>query len=964
MPSGSEEISSEAHPVGESLSSEQRYRAIFQHSAVSLWEEDISQLRAAIRALQVKGDFRNYLDAHPTFILEATRMIKVIDVNDATLRLYGVQSKEELLGTLDITLDKDDPLMLASMREEILLIAEGGSLYKHESTAVTPAGKKLNIVVEAHIPSLTDPYPYMLVSVIDVTQQRRAEEALRESERRHADIIDFLPIATFAVDREGRVIAWNHAMAEMTGVTAAEMVGKDDYEYSLPFYGTRRPLLIDHVLHEQDGTGGRYGPLIRREKGLLIAETVAPRLRGSEATLWTKASILYDSAGDAVGAIQSFRDITEQKRAQLELHHSRQMLQSVLDNIPQRVFWKDRNLRFIGCNKAFADDAGLADSSAIVGRDDFQMSWSAVAARYRADDRRVIATGMPLLNYEEPQVRADGRELWMRTNKVPLRDREGNVIGILGTYEDITVRIELERTLEREKSLLLTLIDNLPDYIYLKDRESRFVLANRAIAEFMGVGDPAQLIGRTDRDFYPEAIAEKFAEDERRVIDEGRSIVNMEEAIRSASGRERWVFTTKVPLFDTTGRVTGFVGIGHDITDIKNTEEALRRSEEQLQLARKLEAVGRLAGGISHDFNNLLTVIKGYADLLDEGLPEKSPMKSDLRQIKRSAQRAGDLTAQLLAFSRKQVLQPRVIGLNEVVQGMEGMLARIIGEDVRLATRYAQSLGNIKADPGQIEQVMMNLVANSRDAMPLGGEITVETRNGVLQPGSDPAAVTPGEYVMLLVGDTGNGMDRDTVARIFEPFFTTKEMGKGTGLGLATVYGIVKQSGGFIFCDSEPGRGTRFTIYFPRVYGEKVADVRRPAAAESLRGSEAILLVEDEEAIRTFMATALRNAGYIVSVAGSGSEALAAVSEKLFPIQLLLTDVVMPGMNGHELGRHMQELRPGVKILYISGYTDGPIIHHGILDTRIDLLQKPFDAADLFRRVRQVLDTGPEMRRG
>ena len=636
----------------------------------------------------------------------------------------------------------------------------------------------------------------------------------------------------------------------------------------------------------------------------------------------------------------------------------------MLDNIPQRVFWKDRNLRFIGCNKAFADDAGLADSSAILGRDDFQMSWSAVAARYRADDRRVISTGMPLLNYEEPQVKADGRELWMRTNKVPLRDREGNVVGILGTYEDITERIELERTLEREKALLLTLIDNLPDYIYLKDRESRFVLANRAIAEFMGVGDPARLVGRTDRDFYPEAIAGKFADDERRVIDEGRSIVNMEEAIRSTSGRERWVFTTKVPLFDTAGKVTGLVGIGHDITDIKNTEEALRRSEEQLQLARKLEAVGRLAGGISHDFNNLLTVIKGYADLLDDGLPETSPMKSDLLQIKRSAQRAGDLTAQLLAFSRKQVLQPRIIGLNEVVQGMEGMLARIIGEDVRLATRYAQGLGNIKADPGQIEQVMMNLVANSRDAMPFGGEIIVETRNGVLPPGSSPAAVAPGEYVMLLVSDTGDGMDRETVARIFEPFFTTKEMGKGTGLGLATVYGIVKQSGGYIFCDSEPGRGTRFTVYFPRVYGEKVVDARRPAAAESLRGSESILLVEDEEAIRTFMAAALKNAGYAVAVAGSGGEALAAVGEKLFPIQLLLTDVVMPGMNGHELGRHMQELRPGVKILYISGYTDGPIIHHGILDIRIDLLQKPFDAADLLRKVRQVLDTGPEKRRG
>jgi two-component system, cell cycle sensor histidine kinase and response regulator CckA len=807
-------------------SEEQRYRAIFQRSAVSLWEEDITELRAAILALQPDGtsSLRDYLDKHPEFLRRATHLIKVIDVNDATLRLYEVARKEDLLGPLATTLDLDDTLMLSSLREEILLIAEGENLYTHESTAVTPGGKKLNIVVEAHIPGPDDAYPHMLVSVIDVTEQRRAEEALRESER--------------------------------------------------------------------------------------------------------------------------------------ELHHSQQMLRSALDNIPQRVFWKDLELRFLGCNQAFAVDAGLADSSAIAGKDDFQMPWHSMAERYRADDRRVLATGVHLLNYEEPQVLSDGTELWVRTNKVPLRDRDGKVVGLLGTYEDITERMNLERNLQREKTLLLTLIDNLPDYVYLKDRESRFVLANRAIAHFMGLERPAQLIGRTDRDFYPQQDAEKFIADERRVIEEGRSIVNLEESIVTPVGSVRRVLTTKVPLVDAEGRITGLVGIGRDITEIRGTEEALRRSEEQLQLSSRLEAVGRLAGGIAHDFNNLLTVIKGYADLLEGSLAEKNPLRSDIQQIKRSAQRAGDLTAQLLAFSRRQVRTPRIIGLNEVIRGMEGMLARLIGEDIQLVTGFAEGLGSIKADPGQIEQVMMNLAANARDAMPLGGTITVETSNGTLGSGPTPPqfASIPGEFVLLTVSDTGEGMDRETMGKIFEPFFTTKEMGKGTGLGLATVYGIVKQSGGFIFCDSEPGKGTRFTLSFPRVNEQPAADQRKQHGASPARGTESILLVEDEQAIRGFIAAALRNAGYTVKETRNGREALAA-AQGGFAAKLLLTDVVMPLMNGRELGRRMQTRFPGVKILYMSGYTEGPVVHQGILDPGIDFMAKPFDAEELLARVRRALDT-------
>jgi two-component system, cell cycle sensor histidine kinase and response regulator CckA len=674
-----------------------RQDAVFQHSAVSLWEEDITALRAAVRALQARIDvpLPAYLDAHPEFLREATRLVRVVDINEATLRLYEVQRKEDLLGPLSITLDLDDPVMLASIRDEILCIAGERTQYQHESTAVTPAGKKLSIIVEAFIPAEDDPYPHMLVSVIDVTEQRHAEQAL---------------------------------------------------------------------------------------------------------------------------------------------YHSQQ--------------------------------------------------------------------------------------------------------------------------------LLATLIDNLPDCVYLKDRESRFVLANRALARFMGVESPGELIGKTDGDFYPGGGADKFAADERCVMAEGRSFVNMEEAILSPTRGARKMLTTKVPLFDAEGRTTGLVGIGRDITEIRETEEALRRSEEQLNMARKLEAVGRLAGGIAHDFNNLLTVITGYADLLRGSLPEKSPLQPDLEQIKRSAQRAGALTSQLLAFSRRQARTPRVISLNEVVRGMEGMLARILGEDVRLVTRFAAGPGTITADPGQVEQVMMNLAANARDAMPLGGTITVETRNGTLEPGAVPPEFegVPGEFVVLTVSDTGEGMDRETLGRIFEPFFTTKEMGKGTGLGLATVYGIVKQSGGFIFCDSAPGEGARFTLYFPRadeapagVDEPATEETRRAAAAAPRGGTETILLVEDEDAIRTFAAATLRGAGYTVSEAAGGSEALAAVSSGFAP-DLLLTDVVMPVMNGRDLARRLQEARPTARVLYMTGHAESGVVHQGILDAGVALLQKPFGTAELLARVRRTLD--------
>jgi PAS domain S-box-containing protein len=389
----------------------------------------------------------------------------------------------------------------------------------------------------------------------------------------------------------------------------------------------------------------------------------------------------------------------------------------------------------------------------------------------------------------------------------------------------------------------------------------------------------------------------------------------------------------------------------------KRGEQALRNSEEQLRQSQKMEAVGQLAGGIAHDFNNLLTTITGYSELALRKLQAEDPLRSSLEEIKRAGYRAAGLTGQLLAFSRKQVLQPEVLSLNSIILELEKMLGRLIGEDIELRTFLAPELCNIKADPGQVEQIIVNLAVNARDAMPQGGKLTIETRNVHLDEhyAREHDAVTPGPFVQLTVTDTGAGMDEEMQQRIFEPFFTTKPVGKGTGLGLSTAYGIVKQSQGNILVYSEVGHGTTFKIYFPQI-GESVAESRRALTEEAnLHGSETVLLIEDDDTLRQLAVEVLRMFGYQVLEAANGGAALLICERYSEVIDLLLTDVIMPEMSGHEAALRLGKIRPQMKILYMSGYTDSAIVHHGVLDEGANFIQKPFSPDDLGRKLREVL---------
>jgi PAS domain S-box-containing protein len=444
----------------------------------------------------------------------------------------------------------------------------------------------------------------------------------------------------------------------------------------------------------------------------------------------------------------------------------------------------------------------------------------------------------------------------------------------------------------------------------------------------------------------------------RSALEEDRPY-DIEHRVLWPDGEAHWLACKGNVQRDAAGRAIRMSGTVMCISARKWAEEALSESEEQLRQSQKMDAVGKLAGGIAHDFNNLLTIITGYSQLLLNRLEPQAPLRKDLEEIKKAGDRAAALTQQLLAFSRRQVLLPEVMDLNAIVAGMATMLQRILGEDIDLATALAEGLGPVRADPGQIEQVILNLAVNARDAMLHGGKLTIETLNvEVKESQRRGQSVVPGSYVMLSVSDTGHGMDAETQARIFEPFFTTKESGKGTGLGLSTVYGIVNQSGGYIFVYSEPGRGATFKIYLPRVDArvESSGEASQPAA-DLPSGTETILLVEDEPGVRFLVCDMLRQQGYAVLEARHGFEALVISAQHVGTIQLLITDVVMPQMSGREVADQLAATRPGLSVLYISGYTENAVVHHGVLDPGTFFLPKPFTAEVLLRKVREVLDS-------
>jgi len=564
----------------------------------------------------------------------------------------------------------------------------------------------------------------------------------------------------------------------------------------------------------------------------------------------------------------------------------------------------------------------------------------------------VVKGEAPEYKLEKRYIRKDGSIAWVNVNMVVLRDAAGKPTRTVATIEDITERRKAAELLRESEERYRHIVEAASEGICSLDAELRITFANGAFARMLSFL-PEELLG-TPLERY--AFPEEFDEFKRHMDVRRRGVAEQyERRLRRKDGKECWCLVSGAPILDLEGRFAGSFKMFTDIT-------GRRRLEEQLRQSQKMEAVGRLAGGVAHDFNNLLTVMFGYSDILLQGL-EPGPLHEAMQEVRRAGERAAALTRQLLAFSRKQTLVPEVLDMGDVVSGLSTMVERLIGEEIKVSVVVSPNLGRVKADRGQLEQVVMNLAVNARDAMPKGGSLIFELQNVELDDADTVthAEIKPGPYVLLAISDTGTGIDAETQNRIFEPFFTTKEAGKGTGLGLSTVHGIVHQSGGSISVYSEPGQGTTFKVYLPRFAGD--AAVRRPVSAVRKAlptGSETVLVVEDEAAIRKLTNLILQKGGYTVLLAESPDAAEQIAGSYPGPIHLMLTDVVMPGMRGPELAERLLRLRPDLRVLYMSGYTDNAIAHHRFLDAGTEFLQKPFTPLALMQKIREVLgSSGP-----
>ncbi len=746
---------------------------------------------------------------------------------------------------------------------------------------------------------------------------------------------DSISDAVWLLDLDQRILRTNRSSERFFGKPSEELIGRYCWE-------------IVHGMQESIPEC----PL-RRARQSLRRES-AELLFGDR---WFEVAVdpILDMNGNFSGAVHIVSDITERKRAEEALKESETRNRIIAEMISDYAYifhvtpegelkgeWVTESfIKIFGYTIEEIDARGGWQS--IVYPDDLEIA--------RSHAQKVVSGEADIC--EMRFITSGGEIRWLRDYAKPVFDaRDKRVVRIYGASQDITERKNAEAEIQKLKIA----IEQSGETIMITDTTGTIKYVNAAFEQQTGYSRD-EALGRTPRLLKSGKQDEAFYRDLWTTITSGLTwrgrIVN-----RRKDGNLYTEECTISPIFDPRGKLIGYIAVKRDITEHLRITREKALLEEQLWQAQKLEAVGRLAGGIAHDFNNMLNVILGYGEMLMQKLHPEDPLWNDVNEILEAGKRSAALTRQLLAFSRKQTLQPEVVNINNILRNLEKMLRRLIGEDIDLEMRLAKDLSLVLIDPGQFDQIIINLAVNARDAMPEGGKLTIETANVDIDEvyAKMHADVLPGKYVMISVTDSGCGMDETVLSHIFEPFFTTKEKGKGTGLGLATVYGIVKQSGGHILVYSEPGKGSTFKIYLPQTQEkETIKEVSIKAEKDLIGAGKSVLVVEDEKSLHGLLQTILSILGFKVFIVSNGGEALLLVEEKGLRPDLVITDVVMPGMSGAVLVERLRRNQPDLKVLFMSGYTDDAIVHHGVLDPGTPFIQKPFSFAGIAEKIRQVL---------
>jgi two-component system, cell cycle sensor histidine kinase and response regulator CckA len=857
------------------------------------------------------------------------KTLQFLEVNDAATQRFGY-SRDEFLAMriTDIRPPEDVPMLLEDVAN-----ARRGLQHFILRRHTLKNGTVTDVEITSH--SLTfHGQEAELVVVHDVTSRNWTERQLHESEDRYRALVSGVKdYAIFMISASGDVMNWNEGAKRIKGYEASEIIGHhfscfyppEDVQAGKPEKGMREALAEGH--YEDEGW----------------------RLRKDGTRFW--AAIALTPVRNQNGELQGFskitRDTTDRRMTQEAVTLAERKYREIFEEAIVGIFQTTPDGKLLSANPAMATLYGYASSEEMSESVTDVRTQLYVDPQRRDEFKRLLRETGGVRNFEVEVYRKDGSKIWVAANARAVLE-DGLIVRYEGTFEDINQRRFLEKQLALAEQSYRGIFENAVVGIFQSTPAGRYQTVNRAMAKMLGYDSPEDLM-TSITDIGRQVYVDPLRRDQfQELLKQGGVAHDFEIQAYRKDGSKMWLSASGRAIL-RDGTIIGYEGMNEDITE-------RRLLEDQLRQAQKMEAVGRLAGGVAHDFNNMLGVITGYGELLQLNLPPRSPLRKYADEIGKAGRRATTLTRQLLAFSRKQVISPLVLDLNAVVSEMETMMCRLIGEDIQVSFKRQPALAPVRIDPGQVEQILMNLAINSRDAMPDGGSLCIEVAETELDEtyARQIAYAKPGRYVMLTVSDTGCGIDKEIQPHIFEPFFTTKEVGKGTGLGLSTVYGIVKQNEGYIRIYSEPAKGTTFKIYFPRA--DAAVSTSRPIENLTLPpGAEVILVVEDEAPLRKLAHTCLESHGYTILEAANAATATELFQQHGGEIDLLLTDLVMPGESGRALAERLLAFRPTLKVLYMSGYTSDLIAQQGILNPGILLLEKPFTLQALLAKVREAL---------